>query len=398
MLRPPMTMKGPPRVRLKKALERSLHKGHPWIYADALSAPAGLETGAEVAVVGRDGRPIARGLYDARSPIAVRVAWLDPKEALDGVFVRARLKAALACRRGAIDASTTDAFRWCNGEGDFLPGVVVDVYRQVAVLRLDGDAVRVWRDAVVAAILELGRGLGIDCVYERSRGGAGQALHGPPPTGPVEIREHGARFAVDVVHGQKTGFFLDQRENRLALRPYARGLLVANLFGYTGGFSVAAALGGAKRVVTVDSAAPALKDAEINFALNGLDPGAHELACADAFDWLKAAAAARRAFGLVVVDPPSFAPSEQSVGRALAAYRDVNALALKIVEPGGLLAAASCSSHVGMEAFLEALTDAGERARRPLRVLEVRGQPADHPTLPVFTEGRYLKFVLVRAD
>jgi 23S rRNA (cytosine1962-C5)-methyltransferase len=388
----------PLRVRLKKPLERSLKKGHPWIYADALQAPPGLATGAEVVVVARDGGLLGRGLYDARSPIAVRVASLDPAEALDTTFVRRRLESALACRRGAIDASTTDAFRWCNGEGDFLPGVVVDLYAQVAVLRLDGDAVRVWRDAVVASVLELGRGLGIDRVYERSRGGAGQALSGPAPTSPIEIREHGARFAVDVVRGQKTGFFLDQRENRLALRPYARGLRVANLFGYTGGFSVAAALGGATRVSTVDSAAPALADAKINFTLNGLDPEAHEFACADAFDWLAAAAGSKRVFGLVIVDPPSFAPSERSVARALAAYRDLSALALEVVEPGGLLAAASCSSHVRMEAFLEAVRDAGERARRRLRLLEVRGQPADHPTPPAFSEGRYLKFVLARAD
>jgi 23S rRNA (cytosine1962-C5)-methyltransferase len=385
-----------PRLRLRKPLERSLRAGHPWIYADALEAPRGLATGAVVDVVDGKGRPIARGLYDAGSPIAVRVATLDPTQRLDAAFVRARVESALAARRGAIDSAHTDAFRWLNGEGDSLPGVVVDLYRDVAVLRLDGDAVRVWRDWVVRALVELRPEL--RHVYERGRGGRGEALHGGAPPAAVEIREHGVRFAVDVVRGQKTGFFLDQRENRLLVQQFAAGLEVANLFGYTGGFSVYAALGGATGVVTVDSAAPALAAARDNFALNALDPARHEFAAEDAFAWLERARDARRRFGLVITDPPSFAPSERAVPKALRAYRDLNALALATVAPGGLLAAASCSSHVGLEAFLGALGDAAERARRRLRLLEVRGQPADHPSLPAFPEGRYLKFVLARVD
>ena len=387
-----------PRLKLQKPLERSLRAGHPWVYADALKAPPGLPTGSVVDVLARDGRFLARGLYDARSPIAVRVATLDERRALDGAFLRARVESALRARRGVIDAGETDAFRWLNGEGDFLPGVVVDLYGPVAVLRLDGEAVRAWRDGVVAAVVEVGRALGVRCVYERSRGGRGEVLHGGAPPNPIEIRERGVRFAVDVVSGQKTGFFLDQRENRYALRPYATGVEVANLFGYTGGFSVHAALGGSGRVVTVDSAAGALENARVNFALNGLDPARHEFACEDAFAWLERTRAERRRFGLVVTDPPSFAPSEKALAKALAAYRDLNALALSIVDAGAVLAASSCSSHVTMEAFLDMLRDAGDKARRPLRLLEVRGQPADHPTPPAFREGRYLKFVLVRAD
>jgi 23S rRNA (cytosine1962-C5)-methyltransferase len=383
---------------LKKPLERSIRSGHPWIYADALSAPRGLPTGTVVDVVDRQGRPLARGLFDAGSPIAVRVATLALDEEVDAALVARRLEAALAARRGAFDPSEVDAFRWCNGEGDFLPGVVVDVYARVAVVRFDGEAVHVLRDAVADAVAALGRPLGVEHVFERSRGGAGQPLHGGPPPRPVEIREHGARFAVDVVRGQKTGFFLDQRENRRALRTYARGLRVANLFGYTGGFSVQAALGGATRVATVDSAAGAIADAEGNFALNGLDPAAHEFACQDAFAWLEAVRASGARWDVCVTDPPSFAPSQRALPQALAAYRELNARALGVVAAGGLLAAASCSSHVDLPAFLRALTEAGGEARRRLRVLEVRGQPADHPTPPAFAEGRYLKSVLLRVD
>lgn len=223
------------KVRLRKPLERHLRAGHPWVYADALERPRGVESGTVVDVTTREGRFVARGLYDAESPIAVRVATLDAREPVDQQLVRRRIEQALAARRGAFDARETDAFRWLNGEGDFLPGLVADVYRDVAIVRLDGDAVRVWREWAVEALVELGRPLGISYVYERSRGGRGEALHGGVPPVPVEIREHGVRFAVDVVHGQKTGFFLDQRENRRAVRAYASGIEVANLFAYTGG-------------------------------------------------------------------------------------------------------------------------------------------------------------------
>jgi 23S rRNA (cytosine1962-C5)-methyltransferase len=387
-------------VRLGKPLERSIRAGHPWIYRDALVA-ADLErpaTGAVVDVIAKDGKFVARGLYDARSPIAVRVATLDRAVALDEAFIRARIRSALRARRGAFDAASTDAFRWVNGEGDFLPGVVVDVYGPVAVVRLDGDAVRAWLDPVVAAIVDEGRPLGIGHVLERSRGGRGQALHGGPPPSPVEIRENGVRFAVDVIHGQKTGFFLDQRENRRAVRPFAAGVDVVNLFGYTGGFSVHAALAGARRVTTVDVAAPALADARANFALNGLDPERHGFDAEDAFAWLERAHADRRRYGLVITDPPSFAPSEKALQKALTAYRDLHARALALVDEGGVLAAASCSSHVTLDAFVGTLRDAADKTRRPLRLLELRGQPADHPTPPAFAEGRYLKFVLARAD
>lgn len=385
-----------PEVRLRKDLSRHVRAGHPWIYADAL-APVELETGTIVDVRGTDGRFLCRGLYEAGSPIAVRVATLDPAEAIDAALVRRRLGDALLARRGAFDPAETDAFRFCNGEGDFLPGVVIDVYAQVAVLRLDGEAVRALRPWVVEALADLGRPLGVVTIYERSRGGRGELLQGPPPPEPVEVRERGVRFAVDVLRGQKTGGFLDQRENRQSIRPYASGVEVANLYAYTGGFSVHAALAGARRVVSVDVAAGALESARHNFALNGLDPEAHEFACEDALAWLERTQAEGRRFGLVIVDPPSFAPSERTLPAALQAYRKLFSMALAVVEPGGVLAAASCSSHVTSEAFIDTLRDAGVRAGRRLRLCELRGQPADHPSLPAFPEGRYLKFALLRA-
>lgn len=401
-------------IRLARPLERSIAAGHPWIYREALalrggerrlrspgiggSSVDGPRTGSAVDIIGANGKFVARGLYDSRSPIAVRVATLDPRQPLDESFVRARIRSALRARAGLFDPAATNAFRWLNGEGDFLPGIVVDVYASVAVVRIDGDAARVWRDWVTAALVDEGRALGVTHVYERTRGEKGAALHGGAPPVPVEIREHGVRFAVDVVRGQKTGFFLDQRDNRRAIRPFCRGVDVVNLFGYTGGFSVNAALAGARRVTTVDVAAAALTDARKNFTLNAVDPAAHAFDAEDAFDWLARAAADGRRYGVVVSDPPSFAPSEKALQKALNAYRDLHARALAVVDEGGLLAAASCSSHVTMDAFVGTLRDAAVRARRPLRLLELRGQPPDHPTPPAFPEGRYLKFVLARAD
>ncbi len=384
------------KVRLRKDLSRHVRAGHPWIFADALVARPAVATGAVVDVMGTEGRFLARGLYDAGSPIAVRVFSLDAREGVDAALVRRRLAEALVARRGVIDPTETDTFRWCNGEGDLLPGVVVDVYAHVAVVRLDGDAARAVLPFVVQAVVELGRPLGVTAVIERSRGAKSAALHGEPVSSAVQVREHGVRFAVDVLHGQKTGSFLDQRENRRAIRPFSRGEDVANLFCYTGGFSVQAALGGARRVWSVDSAAGALASARDNFALNGLDPGKHAFDCEDVFAWLDRMRAEGQRFGLAVVDPPSFAPSERSVVRALAAYRDLFAASLQVIEAGGVLCASSCSSHVDAEAFLGTLRDASGKARRPLRVLEVRGQPGDHPTPPAFPEGRYLKFVVCR--
>lgn len=385
-----------PRLRLRRPLERHLRAGHPWVYADALVTPGALASGTVVDVVSRDGEFVARGLYDPDSPIGVRIATLDAAEELDEAWVRARLVEALEARRGAFNALETNAFRWCNGEGDFLPGVVVDVYAQIAVVRFEGGAAAAWRPWVVAALVASSRGLDLEHVYERPRSGAGNALYGGQPPSPLEVRESGVRFAVDIVHGQKTGLFLDQRENRRAIRPYAGVEAAANLFGYTGGFSLHVALAGASSVVTVDSAAPALDAARLNFALNGLDPERHQFVCEDAFVWLEHASSERKRYGLMVVDPPSFAKNERAVSRALHAYRGLNTAAIGLLEPGGVLATASCSSHVGLEAFLGALSDAAARARRRVRVLEVRGQPPDHPSLPGFPEGRYLKFVILR--
>jgi 23S rRNA (cytosine1962-C5)-methyltransferase len=378
-----------PKVTLRKAVGPALRRGHPWVYRDALRAAPDVAAGEVVDVVdGRD-RFVARGYADPGSPIAVRVLTLDPDEPVDDGLVARRLTEARALRERVIDRTTTDAYRFLHGEGDHLPGIVCDFYAQVAVVRFDGEGAR----AFGARIVPLLAAAGATTVYERTRGG-GSLLAGPPPPDELSVREHGMRFLVDIAHGQKTGLFLDQRENRHRLRALAGGRNVLNCFSYTGGFTVAAALGGAMRTVSVDRAAPALETARRTLAANGLDPAAHGQVCEDAFAFLDRAARRGERFGMVVLDPPSFAPSADALERALAAYRDLNTLGLRCVEPGGLLATASCSSHVTSEAFVEVVATAAAAARRRVRLFELAGAGPDHPVAPAHPEGRYLKFLL----
>jgi 23S rRNA (cytosine1962-C5)-methyltransferase len=385
---------GPRTVTLRKNLGRSIASGHPWLYADAIEARPGTPTGSLVEVVERRGRPLAKGLYDAESPIAVRF-WPPPREArLDAALVARRIEQAWALRRACIDLEATDAIRLLHGEGDRMPGVVCDLFGDTAVIRLDTESVRRFLPVIVAS---LRRALPhVTRVIERTADKHAEeratVLEGPPLDGPILVREAGMVLEADPLRGHKTGYYVDQRDNRRRVREIAAGKRVLNLFAYTGGFSVAAGLGGAAHVTTVDIAAPALDAARRNLAHNGLDPAAHALVAADAFDWLEAS---QDSWDLVVLDPPSMAPSAAALERALAAYRRVNELALRRVAKGGLLLTASCSSHVSEAHLVEVVRDAARAANRPTRILEHRGAGPDHPVLPAFPEGRYLSALLV---
>ena len=284
-----------------------------------------------------------------------------------------------------------------HGEGDRVPGFVVDRYGPVAVLRTDGDgaAARVGDLAhVLGPTLE---SWGVSTLVHRV-GGKGEkprldVLRGDAPPDSVTVREHGLSFVVDLKHGQKTGAFLDQRENRRRVGELAAGRRVLNLFSYAGGFSLFAARGGAKHVTSVDVAAGAHATAQQSFRASGVDPGQHAFATADVYAFLEQAKKRRETWDLVVSDPPSFAPSEKAVPRALAAYRALHRACADVLARRGVLVAASCSSHVDMSAFLTTLDDAAV-ARDDLRVLELRGAGPDHPTLAAFPEGRYLKCAL----
>ncbi len=381
---------------LRKNLTRAIRGGHPWIYRDAVTAPEGLADGALVFVVAADRKAVARGFWDARSPIAVRVlATADERDAGPDVdaLVDARLGAALDRRLGFLDRATTDAFRWVHGEADRLPGIHVDLYGGVAVVRADGAGARAfYRDLPARLAAAAGaRGLPLTAVVEREGDGAVATL-GALPAEEIEVRENGVRFGVDFARGQKGGLFLDQRDNRALVRTLADGRRVLNLFGYTGGFSIYAALGGARETTTVDVAAPAIAAARRNFERNGLPLAAAHLHAEDAFAFLERAAAAGTRWDLVISDPPSFAPNERTLSAALAAYTRLHRLCAAVTAPGGALCAASCSSHVGADAFLETVTAGVRAAGRTFTLVALRGAAACHPSLPAFHEGDYLKF------
>jgi 23S rRNA (cytosine1962-C5)-methyltransferase len=389
-----------PRVVLRKNLARAIKQGHPWIYRDAVTAPAELADGALVFVVTEERQAVARGYWDARSPIAVRVLATAGEAAQVGpdldAAIDARLGTALERRFAFIDRSVTDTFRWIHGEADRLPGLHVDLYGAVAVVRADGAGARAFYRDLPARLVAAARahGLELEAVVDRAHGDdAAVASWGALPAGDHEVRENGVRYGVDLARGQKGGLFLDQRDNRALVRTLAQGQRVLNLFGYTGGFSISAALGGASETTTVDVAAPAIAAARRNFERNGLPlEGTNHLYAEDAFAFLERAAAAGTRYDLVISDPPSFAPNERAVPAAVNAYTRLHRLCAIVTAPGGTLCAASCSSHVRGDAFLETVEVGARAAGRRFSLTELRGAAACHPSLPHFHEGDYLKF------
>jgi 23S rRNA (cytosine1962-C5)-methyltransferase len=393
-----------PKARLTKDLRRALHRGQPWIYRAALAGAPEAEDGEVVLVTGKDGRPVGRGFFAADGPIAVRMLTTERSDEVPALL-RSRLDGALAERRALFASGQTTAFRWVHGEGDRLPGLHVDVYGAYASVFFDGAGARAFylTHGVPALLVEFGSPLGLAGVLERARrDGAKQpeprALAGTLPSGEIEVLENGLTFSVDLEHGQKGGLFLDQRENRVRVQGLARGRSVLNLFAYTGGFSLYAARGGAARTTTVDVARGAIEAARKNFVKNAHAFGnaaMHaDFVARDAFEFLEDARARGERYGLVISDPPSFAPNERSRAAALASYRRLHALCATVVEPGGILCAASCSSHVGEADFLETVASGARAAGRVFELREIHGAGSDHPVRPEFTEGRYLKFAI----
>jgi 23S rRNA (cytosine1962-C5)-methyltransferase len=396
-------MAGEPRLELQKDLARHLRAGHPWVFRKAIvKQNKGIPAGTIVDVV-EGNRFVARGYYDPLSPITVRVLTREEGETVDDGFWRRRVARALALRKELIRG--TDAYRVLHGESDGLPGVVADRYDRFVVIKLYSAGLTPWRAAIVEALrAECGDLLGVYGRDEIPRddddegsSSEGRVLWGAEPPEQLTIDEYGMKILVDVRRGQKTGLFLDQRENRRLVRELARGRPEAlNLFSYTGGFSVAAALGGATHVVSNDLDADALQLARATFKANGLDPADHAFAQGDAFDLLANYKRQGRRFDLVVCDPPAFAKSQKAVEGALAGYASLNRAALSVLAPGGLLVTCSCSARVSPEQFGEAVKEAAFKLRVELALVAETRQPYDHPVSLQFKEGRYLKAMVLR--
>jgi 23S rRNA (cytosine1962-C5)-methyltransferase len=355
------------------------------VFREALAHRPGIAPGEIVAVVDKQGRAVVFGFWDAHGPIAVRVLDLVPIED-PAALVRRRLQTALAMRRARLDLSRTNAFRWVHGEADHLPGIHVDVYADVASVRYDGEGSRAFYAGLPDLLAQSAPDLPLRKVIDRET----RAQHDDE----LEILEHGVRFIVDVGRGQKGGLFLDQRDNRLAVAARAKGKTVLNLFGYTGGFSIHAACAGATRTDTVDIARPAMAAARRNFERNGLDLARAGFHTRDTFAFLEKAIEQHETWDIVISDPPSFAPSKNSVAAARRSYLRLHRLAAQVVKPGGLLCAASCSSHVPRDEFLTLVKTGVHQAGRRFVLEALTGAGLDHPTLPVFPEGDYLKCAL----
>jgi len=385
---------------LKAGKERSLRRRHPWVFSGAVDRVAGpCEPGDTARVVTSDGSFVAWAAYSPASQIVARVWSFDEAEPVDEAFFGRRIAAAASARSGLT--TRTDAMRLVFAESDGLPGVVVDRYGGVAVMELTTSGAERWREALADAVLALG---GIASVYERSdvdvraREGLESVVgvvRGAAPPGVIEIHEDGLRFGVDVYHGHKTGFYLDQREARSTVRSLASGRRVLNVFGYTGGFSVAALAGGAETVVTIDSSGPSLLLAAGNLERNGYTTDG--LVEADAFGELRRLRDAGAQFDLVIVDPPKLVHRQHQVDRGARAYKDLNWLACRLLSPGGVLVTFSCSGLLSTELHQKIVADAALDAHRDVQIIGRLQQASDHPVLLSFPESQYLKGLICRA-
>lgn len=385
-------------VKLKLIRERTrlLKQGYPWIYKDWLLDLPPAKAGSRAIVRDKDGSALAFGIYDPQSPLAVRVCAIE-QEKLSDELISERLESALSLRRSLFSDSTS-GYRLLNGEGDGLPGLVCDIYGKYAVLKLDGNGpTEFWN--LEGIVQWLSKKVGVESVFQKYRSDAdsrGKILKGAMPHSEVEFLENGLKFSADLVQGQKTGFFFDQRDNRRRIQQIAKNKKVLNLFAYTGGFSVYAGVGGAQHVTTVDLAKPAILSAKHNWALNHLPENKHEAVAADAFEFLEQATAKAALWDLIIVDPPSFAPAEKHVAKATESYKTLFSAAIKVLGPGGIVALSSCSSHIGMNEFFDISKAAVSKAKRRAKVLGLYGQPEDHPFPLPCTELQYLKFLLLR--
>ncbi len=393
---------GTPAVLLKEGREKSLLRRHPWVFSGAVEFVEGTPAnGDTVAVCDVQGGFLAWAAYSAGSQITARVWSWDANETIDSAFFRKKISQALAARDALGLRRNSSGLRLIHAESDGLPGLVVDQYGDVVVMQLGSAGPERWRDAIADALQELCNPV---CIYERSDSDGREleglekltgVLRGALPEH-VEVVEHGLRFAVDVAEGQKTGFFLDQRDNRALTETLAKDRDVLNCFCYTGGFSLYALRGGAKSVLSIDVSGDALRIAEQNLANNGLDASRTEWQEADVFAALRKLRDQGKQFDFIILDPPKFAPTAAFAEKAARGYKDINLLGFKLLRPGGLLATYSCSGGISEDLFQKIVAGAALDAGVDAQIVHRLHASADHPVLLSFPEGAYLKGLVLR--
>lgn len=397
-----------PKVTLKSGRAGAVSAGHPWVFSGAVeSVEPEAEDGGVVTVAGPGGHFIGHGYYNSQSSIRVRVFSRREDETIDRDFWRERFRQAIGLREAHFDPERTDAYRLVNAEGDRLPGLVVDRYADCVVVQVHTLGMETQREAWLPELEAL---TGPACLVERSdltvrkreglRPLPPRILSGSLPVsldgGGLAIRENGLRYRVDLLGGQKTGFYLDQRDNRATVGAMANGRRVLNGFAYTGGFSIAALHGGASHVTSVETSAPALALLEENLRLNGLDATAHRAVNGGVVPFLEQGGIAGERYDLIVLDPPAFVKHRPALQAGLKGYRRLNRLALRLLPPGGILATASCSSHVTAGEWEDLVRSALREEGRSAQLLQATGHPLDHPVHLDCPEGRYLKCLFLR--
>jgi 23S rRNA (cytosine1962-C5)-methyltransferase len=387
------------RVILQPRRARPFYGRHPWVYAGAIANVEGAPADGDVVdLFSHTGQFVARGLYNSRSKIRVRLYTWDADVPLDRAFFRSRLEDAIELRRLLGLEGPRQACRLVFSEGDGLSGCIVDRYDRWLALQFTSLGLAQRREWIVEALVDLLHPTGI---YQRTERGIGQVegleahdelLWGEAPTGPIEIDEGGVRFVINLAEGQKTGFYLDQRDNRQAAAPLARGRRVLDAFCYTGGFGLHAARAGATSVLGLDQSEPALQLARENALLNGLDN--LTFVRGDVFDELSALAERGERFGMVVLDPPKFARTRNAVEEALRGYRRLQTLALRLLEPHGFLVTCCCSGLIRLDMLEDLLAQLAAEEKRVVQILQRRGPAPDHPVSVACLESHYLKCLI----
>ncbi len=370
---------------------------HPWIFSGGLeNIPEGITPGTPIIVTDHSGSFLAQGYFGSYSQIAVRIWSYEEGERIDLSFFKNRIERALSIRKRLVEPTNTDAYRLINSENDLLPGLIVDRYADYLAVQFHTRGIEAWKDLIIQALTEE---LGPIGIYERSdaRGRRDEnmdeatgLLYGSVPD-LVEISENGIRFHVDIKHGQKTGFFLDQRDKRQALKKYSAGKNVLNTFSYTGGFSLYALASGASEVTSVDVSQAALDLARKNLELNGLDDSRANFICEDVKEYLKSLEPGRH--DVIILDPPAFIKDRHKKRQGLRGYQYINDLAVKNLNPGQVLVSCSCSAHLSLEELRKIVLEAGAKNKKSLQVLETFTHGIDHPQLVSFAEGEYLKVI-----
>ena len=392
-----------PQVILLPGREKSLLRKHPWIFSGAIKNVTGDPgSGETVEIVSAAGIILGTGAYSEKSQIRVRAWSFDPDEKIDSGFFREKIKQALSTREMLPSLEVSNSRRLIYGENDGLPGVIADIFGNIVVLQLSTAGAYKWRNTIIDEVVEQ---TNCKCLFEKSDSDINQLeglddvvqiQHGSLDEAPVIILENGLNYLFEIEGSQKTGFYLDQRNNRRLIREYSKNKRVLDCFCFSGGFTMNALKGGALQVVAVDSSGAALQLASENLKLNKFDEAKVEFVNDNAFEYLRKLRDRAEQFDLIVLDPPKFAPTTSQVDKAARAYKDINLLAFKLLSPNGVLFTFSCSGGVGLPLFQKIVADAALDAGKNVQIIKFLHQAEDHPISSAFPEGEYLKGLICK--